>query len=164
MQTTAPNTTAIVPTTAPTAVPTTTGEAAVPVGEEAQVGEWKVTVVSVTAPATELIAYTNEFNEPPPPGSDYVVVTVQATYTGEGSADFSLDMASAFVGSDGGEFGAPQRRAEAPQPIEEAGEAGPGETVSGDLVFEVSSAEMAGGTVRLAPASAPEAATLFATR
>jgi hypothetical protein len=121
-------------------------------------------VVGVTAPATELIAYTNEFNEPPASGFDYVLVTIQATYAGAGSAEFALDIASAFVGSDGGEFGAPQGRAEAPTPLEEVGEVGSGGTASGDLVFEVSSAEMAGGRVRLAPGSAPEAAVLFATR
>jgi hypothetical protein len=148
----------------PVTSPTPTAEAAVPVGEQARVGAWEITVVSVTAPATELIAYTNEFNEPPRPGFEYVVVTVKATYAGEDPAEFFLDIASTFVGSEGGEYGAPQGRAIAPQPIEDAGAVVPGGTASGDLVFEVSSAEMAGGMVALAPASSPKAAVRFATR
>ena len=151
-------------TASPVTSPTPTAEVAVPVGEEARVGEWKVTVVSVTAPATELIAYTNEFNEPPRPGFEYVLVTVKATYAGPDSAEFALDIASTFVGSEGGEYGAPQGRAIAPQPIEEAGAVVAGGMASGDLVFEVRSAEMAGGRVALAPASSLEAAVLFAIR
>jgi hypothetical protein len=158
-------TSAAVTTTAlPVASPTTTAEVAVPLGEEGRVGEWRVTVVSVTAPATELIAYTNEFNEPPPAGFDYLLITVQATYVGAGSAEFTLDIASTFVGSEGGEYGAPQGRAIAPQPMEDTGQVVSGETVSGDLVFEVSSAELARGRVRLTPSSVPGAGVFFATR
>jgi hypothetical protein len=133
---------------------------AVPPGAEAQVGDWTVKVVTVRAPATDAIAYNNEFNEPPGAGNDYVLVTIEATRTGESAADFSLEMDSAFVGAGGEEFGAPHGRAEPPQPIDEAGTAGPGQTVSGDLVFEVGREQIAGGMLRLAPA--PNAAVFFA--
>jgi hypothetical protein len=135
---------------------------AVPLGAEAQVGDWTVKVVTVTAPATDAIAYNNEFNEPPEAGNDYVLVTIEATRTGGPSADFSLEMDSAFIGAGGEEFGAPHGRAEPPQPIDEAGTAGPGQTVSGDLVFEVDREQIAGGMLRLAPATTLDAAVFFA--
>ncbi len=67
-----PNTTATAPTTAPTTgptLPTLPGRPRSPWAKRPGSGKWKVTVTSVTAPATELVAYTNEFNEPPPPAS-----------------------------------------------------------------------------------------------
>jgi len=63
-----------------------------PVGTEAQVSdEWTVAVTSIEPDATAKVQGGNQFNDPPTKGQ-FMLVTLDATYTGdkEGTPDFGL--------------------------------------------------------------------------
>ena len=90
----------LVPTLAATAAPATPTATAGPAfgsrdnpigrGSAAQLSDgWNVLVLSITSNATETVLAANQLNEPPPPGEQFVIARIQATYTGPGSARFS---------------------------------------------------------------------------
>ena len=61
----------------------------IPRGEAAMLyGGWEVRVVGVIPNATELVLRENMFNDPPKPGYQFFIVTIEATYRGPGSARF----------------------------------------------------------------------------
>lgn len=124
-----------------------TRENPIPLGEEAQVGSWKVKVVGATLDATEEVLGYNEFNEEPEPGKQYVLIEAEATRTGEEAAAFWVDMSYVFVGSGGNTFDAGY--ADVPDSLSDSGEAYPGASISGSLVFQVASDQVAGGTLRM---------------
>jgi hypothetical protein len=118
----------------------------VPVGQEIQVGPWKVQVVDVVLDADDVVLNHNEFNETPQAGNQYVMIKIAATRTAERAAAFSMDMYCVFVGSGGNTFDAGY--AAIPDSISETGEACRGASVTGNIVFEVASNQVAGGTLR----------------
>lgn len=61
----------------------------IPKGESARLfGDWDVRVVAVIPNATDLVLRENMFNDPPKPGYQFFIATVEATYRGQGSARF----------------------------------------------------------------------------
>jgi hypothetical protein len=121
------------------------------VGQEAQVGDWDVEVVSVTWNADSVVANHSEFNDPPGDGYQYLLVKIRAVRTGLGTGSFSGDVDCTFLGSDGSLFET------APQDIPEAmGDADPcdeGSAVTGNVVFQVSSDLVSGGRLVMEPSS-----------
>lgn len=53
------------------------------IGSTVSDDDWEVTINSVTLDATEQVVAENEFNSPPEDGSQYLLVNVKATYTGD---------------------------------------------------------------------------------
>lgn len=153
--TAAPETTTTEPTTTTTEATTTTTAAAdvgtrenpIPLGQEAQIGDWKVKVTGATPNANQAIADANQFNDPPAAGQQYVLVEVAGTYTGQTSGTFWADISYKYVGSGGNTYD--QGFAVAPNPISDAGEVFPDASVSGNLVFAVDSDQVSGGTLAL---------------
>lgn len=138
-----------------------TRENPIPLGEEAQVGSWKVRVVGSTLDATQEVLGYNQFNEEPEPGKQYVLIEVEATRTGEDAAAFWVDMHYVFVGSGGNTFDAAP--VSVPDSLSDTGEAYPGASIAGNLVFQVASDQVAGGALRLEEAfSFEETETFFA--
>jgi len=88
-----------------------------------------------------------------------VLIKVEATRTGEEAAAFWVDTYYEFIG--GGDNTFEVGYADIPDPISETGEADPGASISGNLVFEVSSAQVAGGTLRLSEAFSFEDVEVF---
>lgn len=123
-------------------------EEPMPLGQAAQIGQWQVKVVSVDPDATGLIT-SDEWSDPPQAGNQYVLVTLEATYTGSESASFWADMTYSFVGSKGNTFGEPKGFAVSPSPIFEAGEAFSGASITGDALFEVASDQVVGGVIMI---------------
>lgn len=120
---------------------------------EAQVGGWEVKVLSVTLDADEVVANHSEFNQEPEAGTQYVLITVQATRTGEGPATFADELYSAFIGSAGDTFEAAP--VDVPDSLNEVGETQQGASVTANLVFRVASDQVEGG--RLVMQSAGDA-------
>ena len=117
-------------------------------------GDWKVVVVSVTWNADTVVANHSEFNDPPEDGHQYVLVKVQATRTGEGPASFISDVYCTFLGSGGDVFDAvPQ---DIPDAIREAEDVETGSTLTGYMVFQVSSDQVNGGQLVMEAASSPD--------
>ena len=154
--TAAPTTTTAAPTTT-TAAPTTTTKPApdgsrenpIPVGTSAKVGDWEVTVTDVSFDAWAALQEANQFNDPPADGSQYVMVTIEATYNGEESGTFWVDVSMAFLGAGGNTFDSAS--AVTPNPLLDAGEAFAGATVSGMEAYEVPSDQISGGRLIIEP-------------
>ncbi|MFJ7748905.1 hypothetical protein ACIQXM_02985 [Arthrobacter sp. NPDC097144] len=95
------------PTTTPTTGPTPRSSAApnpaiLPLGTEAEVGDYAVAVSSVQLDATDAILGFNEFNQPPE--GQYVLVTLDVVYNGTEEGDPWLDLNPKFVGSDNRQY------------------------------------------------------------
>jgi Domain of unknown function (DUF4352) len=136
-----------------------TPENPVPVGEEASVGPWKVRVQEVTQNADDIVYNHSEFNEPPQAGNRYVLVNLHATRTGEEAAAFRTDTYVEFIGSGGAVFDAAY--ADIPDAMSETGEVDTGDSVVGNLVFEVPSDQISGGVLRLSEAFSFEDVEVF---
>ncbi|MDQ3539366.1 MAG: VWA domain-containing protein [Chloroflexota bacterium] len=63
------------------------------VGRIGTVGDYEISVISVTPNANEIVAAENQFNEPPLPGNQFFVARIAATYVGgtSGNPAFELD-------------------------------------------------------------------------
>jgi len=131
----------------------------IPLGQEAQVGSWKVKMLEATLDADKIVYNHSEFNEAPQAGHQYVLIKLEATRTGEEAAAFWVDTYYEFIGSGGETFEVAY--ADIPDPISETGEAHPGASISGNLVFEVTSDQVAGGTLRLSEAFSFEDVEVF---
>lgn len=131
----------------------------IPLDQAAQVGDWKITVVGAVLDATQIILDENMFNAAPKEGNRYVLVSLEAVYLGGESSTFWLDMLCRFVGGKGGSYGV--GAVVAPDSIMDKGEASPGTQISGNLVFEVPSDQLAGGTLMIEEAFSFKKARLF---
>ncbi|MEN6429397.1 MAG: hypothetical protein ABFC80_00930 [Coriobacteriales bacterium] len=132
---------------------------ALPVGTVGKVGDWEVKIESVNAHADEELAAFNSYNTPPPAGQQFVLITLQAKYTGEDSDSFWADVVYKFYGSKGTVI--EEGGAAPPNPVWSTKEVGPGETSIADLVFQVPSDEVDGGSLMLRLAGAPEDSGVF---
>jgi hypothetical protein len=119
----------------------------VPVGSSAQLGTWQVEVVGYTKNADAAVAHENQFNDKPKPGTQYVLVTLKATYTGNGSSDPSSDLTSAGIGSDGTQYGSPSEVL--PDDLYDVGNVPSGAHAVGNVVLLVDSSAVDGLVVYL---------------
>jgi hypothetical protein len=120
-------------------------------GQEAQVGDWKVEVVSVTWKADSAVADNSEFNDLPEAGYQYVLVKIRAVRTGEEAGSFADDVYCAYQGSDGDLFHAALQ--DVPEAIGDAEPVEQGRTATGNVVFQVSSQLVSGGRLVMEPSS-----------
>lgn len=93
------------PTAKPTPSPTPTPESGssrenpVPFGQAvAWTNGWELKVVSAVPDGTAQVMAQNQFNDPAAAGSQFFLVTVSATYTGEGSKPFDASFSLRAVG------------------------------------------------------------------
>lgn len=130
-----------------------TRENPLPIGTTIEMGDWKLTVTDVALDATEAIMSENEFNEPPVDGRQFLLFGVEATYDGTDSGTAWLDFSWAVVGSGGNTFGDSGDLEDycgvIPNDLNEAGEAFPGASVSGNVCFSVPSDQVDGSTIRI---------------
>lgn len=73
-------------------------EAAIGVGRVGQVGDYDLTVISVTPDATDLVLSENQFNEPPAEGRQFFIARIAVTYTGSESGVPSAELNFQAVG------------------------------------------------------------------
>lgn len=71
----------------------------IPVGQTASVGDYQVTVLSVTPFADEMIATENQFNEAPAPGNQFFIASIETTYSGSTAGTPSFDLNYSAVGA-----------------------------------------------------------------
>ncbi len=131
----------------------------IPLTQEAHVGDWKVKVVEAILDATEIVLKENMFNAPPAEGNRYVLISVEATYVGRDSSTFWLDTLCSFVGGKGGSC--KMGVVVPPDSIMKQGETLPGASIAGNLVFEVPTAQVTGGTLLLEEAFSLNKARVF---
>jgi len=144
--TTAPPTTVEPVTTAPpTTAPPESGLSLAnpaPVGQAVVVGDWTIRVVSVTPDAAEQIAAENQFNEPPAPGNQFFMVSLEATYSGGESSTFWVDMSLKAIGASSVAYeGFDASCGVLPNDLDNAGETFPGGTITGNLCWSINAAD-----------------------
>ena len=110
----------------------------VPLGTAADVGDWTVKVTDVVPDATKQIATQNQFNEPPPAGSQFFLITLEATYHGDKPAPFWVSMSYSVVGQSATSYSSgsngcgvvPKSMLDVPEVFE-------GGTIEGNICFAV---------------------------
>lgn len=115
----------------------------VPLGQEAQVDGWKIKVVSVNPDAAQVVAAENQFNDPPPAGKQYVITTLEATYTGDESSTFWFDVSLRVVGASAVAYEASAARCGViPDDVTWIGEVFPGGTITGNICWVVDAGDV----------------------
>jgi len=137
-------TTTVGATTTTATGPESSLEAPLEVGRTAVVGEWRLRVVSVSADGTEAVMTENEFNDPPGEGKQFFIANVEATYTGDESSTFWIDMSLKAVGDSNVAYEAFEASCGViPEDINSSGETFPGGTINGNVCWSVNNADAA---------------------
>ena len=76
----------------------TTRDEPAPFGAPVMVGDWSIRVSRVQFDADSLILATNQFNDPPPEGYQFVMALIEATYLGPETGDLMWDASFKVVG------------------------------------------------------------------
>ena len=95
-------TTAVQVETSP--VPTSTTGPSAPtaasIGEEVELGDWRVSVTEFVPNATDQVLAANDFNEPPAEGNVYALVRLRGTYLGDDEGFLDSSLLISVLGSD----------------------------------------------------------------
>ncbi|WP_380169624.1 hypothetical protein [Jannaschia sp. R86511] len=81
-----------------------TRETPLSVGTRITMGDYEVAITEVNKDATQQNLDDNEFNEAPPEGTQYVLVSMEGTYVGSDSGDPGFDLSWKILGSDNNTF------------------------------------------------------------
>ena len=126
---------------------------AVPIGQAAEVGPWTLTVTGVTEDATKQVMAENQFNDPPGEGEQFYMAAVEATYNGDDSSTFWVDVSLKAVGDSSVAYeGFDGSCGVYPDPIDDSGETFPGGSISGNVCWKVNSDDV-GSLVMIAEES-----------
>lgn len=68
------------------------------IGRIGQVGDYEISVISVTPNANDLVLGANQFNEPPMEGNQFFMVRIAVTYVGSASGNPSYELNPQAVG------------------------------------------------------------------
>ncbi|WP_280234488.1 DUF4352 domain-containing protein [Nocardia cyriacigeorgica] len=122
-----------------------------PLGSVITDGDWQVTVNSVTLNANDAVAAENQFNDPPPPGSQYLLANVTITYIGtdpQGDTPFAT---VSYITADGNTVNSHDSNAVAPDALDTTSPLFEGASTTGNVEFIVPSASAAQGTLAVEP-------------
>jgi hypothetical protein len=99
-----------------------------------------------------VVAAENQFNDPPAPGKQFFMVTVEATYDGTESSTFWFDMSLASVGASAVAYdGFQDSCGVLPDALSDVGETFPGGQVTGNVCWSVDAADAATLTMLASP-------------
>jgi hypothetical protein len=117
-----------------------TRENPMPFSETASIGEWEIQVIDTTPDATQIVMDENQFNDPPAEGNQFFIARVAATYHGDDSGTFWIDVRLRALDDGGVAYeGMEARCGVIPDNISDAGEVFPGATIEGNTCWSVSS-------------------------
>jgi hypothetical protein len=134
----------------------------IPLRTQAAVGDWKITVTSVELDADATLESAPGY-QAPDSGNRYVLVNLDATYSGAYPDSFGNALGYQIVGSTGDTFDSAELGLS--KAIENSDAITKGATVSGPLVFAVRSDVVDGATLWIAPASpGQETGSFFALK
>ncbi len=118
----------------------------VPLETEVEVGpDWNITVLDITPDAWSVIEETNQFNEPPEEGHQYVMARVKTSYAGDESGVPWVNLSLKYLGSDGNVYSS--GCGVLPKPFSDIGEQFPGASAEGNIGWSVPSDAVEGGTI-----------------
>lgn len=119
-----------------------TSEAAA-LGESQEVNDWQIRVLDVVPNANEAIIAEATFNEEPSADHQYFIVSVEGTYVGEESGHLWDDLSFEAVGQEGLIYSSFNAECGfVPDGLAFTDEASPGETVVGNVCWEVRTADL----------------------
>ena len=152
--------------TTPTSKATTgkvgTQENPVPLGKEGTVGNWKIEITSADLDADAAVKSAPGY-QPPDSSSQYVLVKLDATYTGEAPDSFANGLGVQIVASNGDTFDSVDLGLD--NSIQNSSALVKDASASGTLVFAVPSDQIDGAMLWLAPSSfQEEKGTFFALK
>ena len=111
--------------------------------------EWEVTVGPVILNANDEIAAANQFNDPPEPGFQYALLTLNVTYVGESTGTPWLDLDWDYVGADSVTYRSGDTFAVPPNSIMDINELFPGGSGTGNIVIAIPEDSASEGTWRI---------------
>lgn len=114
-----------------------TRENALSLGETVSGNDWELTVNDVTFNADDQVAAENQFNDPAPEGASYVLIHVEASYTGADSEMPMIGTEVAWVTESGETIQAFDSMAIAPEEFDSATELYDGGTEAGNIAIAV---------------------------
>ncbi len=135
-----------------------TREAPLSVGTRITMGDYEVAITEVNKNATQQNLENNEFNEAPPEGTQYVLVSMEGTYVGADSGDPGIDLSWKILGSDNNTFDSSWTPDDAPadffpsctlDTMYEIGETFPGGNWTGNFCILMPSSQVEGGAIIL---------------
>lgn len=122
-----------------------------PLGSVIIDGDWQVRVNSVTPDANDAVAAENMFNDPPPPGSQYLLANVTITYTGADSQGETPFTTIRYVTADGNTVNSYDSGIVAPDSLDTLSPLFQGASTTGNLAFTVPTASATQGTLAVEP-------------
>ena len=117
-------------------------------GAPSTVGDYEATLTRVEPDGTAAVLAENQFNDPPE-NDRYVLVDLEATYTGTGSGSALFDLYVTLQGSDGEEYHDYDCSAVVPDDLSGKDDLAPGQTGTGSLCFDVPAGALDGATMSL---------------
>lgn len=135
-----------------------TREAPLSVGTRVTIGHHEVAITEVVPDATQQNLEDNGFNEAPPEGTQYVLVSMEGTYVGENSGDPGFDLSWSILGPENNTFDPTWTPDDAPadffpsctlDTMFNIGETFPGGDWSGRFCILMPSAQVEGGAIIL---------------
>ena len=122
-----------------------------PLGSVITDGDWQVTVNSVTPDANDAVDAENQFNDPPPAGSQYLLANVTITYTGtdpQGAIPFTTVR---YVTAEGNTVNSYDSGVVTPDALDTLSPLFQGASTTGNLAFAVPTASATQGTLAVEP-------------
>lgn len=116
-------------------------------GQPGQLGEYTVTVDSVTLNGNDVVAAENPYNEPPT--GQYVLVGLTVTYNGADEGDPWLDLSTEFVGTDARKYDTSSCMAVIPNEASDVPTLLAGGTASYQVCMDVPPTAVEGGQVEV---------------
>ncbi len=119
----------------------------IPLGDEVQINDWQVEVLSVNKDASKFVSSLDEYANPPSVGEQFLLISIRATYLGSESGEPSSDLRFKIVGSKGNTFS--KSCGYAADTFAQNEETFTGASVLGNLCFVVDANQINGATVSI---------------
>lgn len=119
----------------------------IPPETEVKVGSnWHITLLEITPDAWSIIKETNQFNDPPEEGYQFIMANIRFSYAGEESDTPWASLSLKYLGSDGNTYGEGECGV-LPKPYSDIGEQFPGASAEGHVAWSVPSDTVVGGKI-----------------
>lgn len=121
------------------------------IGEAFEIGDYEVTITSITPDATEAVLAENPYNEDPVEGRQFMLISLEATYHGDETGMPGFDLRAQVLGADGDTFGGTGIGDDycgvAPEELLFIPDLDPGATGSGNVCVSIPGDQISGGQI-----------------
>jgi len=133
----------------------------IPIGTQARVGqEWNVTVLEINTNAWDIVRATNQFNDPPAQGHQFVMARVRVSYVGTETGLPWIDLDLRYLGADGNTYSS--GIGVIPSRFDDIGEQFPRAVAEGYIGWSVPTTAITGGSIIIEELFRTETRVFFA--